>query len=46
MFSSSHTCSLRIADNSIAFGRTTTEVLKIVYLGGNGKGGFFPKGAL
>lgn len=31
--------------NKIAFGRTTTEVLKIVTLGAKGnKGGFFPKG--
>jgi rubrerythrin len=30
--------------NSITFGRTTTEVLAIVYLGGSGKGGFFPAG--
>ena len=31
-------------DNSIAFSRTTEQVLNIVYLGGNGKGGFFPNG--
>ena len=31
-------------DNSIAFSRSTTEVLAIVYLGGMGKGGFFPNG--
>lgn len=31
-------------DNSIAFSRSTSEVLAIVYLGGVGKGGFFPNG--
>lgn len=31
-------------DNSIAFSRSTSEVLAIVYLGGMGKGGFFPNG--
>lgn len=31
-------------DNGVAFGRSTTEVLAIVYLGGKGKGGFFPNG--
>ncbi|GAA4022190.1 ferritin-like domain-containing protein [Deinococcus rubellus] len=30
--------------NSIAFSRSTAEVLPIVYLGGAGKGGFFPNG--
>ena len=30
--------------NSIAFSRTTTQVLAIVYAGGSGKGGFFPAG--
>ena len=30
--------------NSIAFSRTTSEVLKIVYLGGTAGGGFFPAG--
>jgi hypothetical protein len=30
--------------NSITFGRTTDEVLAIVYLGGSGMGGFFPSG--
>jgi len=30
--------------NSIAFTRTVAEVLPIVYLGGMGKGGFFPNG--
>ncbi len=30
--------------NGIAFSRTTTQVLNIVYLGGKGKGGFFPNG--
>ncbi len=30
--------------NSIAFSRSTAEVLPIVYLGGVGKGGFFPNG--
>ncbi len=30
--------------NSIAFSRTTSEVLKIVYLGGTASGGFFPVG--
>jgi hypothetical protein len=30
--------------NGIAFSRSTTEVLKIVYLGGTDKGGFFPDG--
>lgn len=32
------------AANSIAFGRTTSQVLKIVYLGGTSKGGFYPNG--
>ncbi|MFZ5990984.1 MAG: ferritin-like domain-containing protein [Deinococcota bacterium] len=31
-------------NNGVAFGRSTTEVLAIVYLGGMGKGGFFPNG--
>lgn len=31
-------------NNGVAFGRSTTEVLAIVYLGGTGKGGFFPNG--
>jgi hypothetical protein len=31
--------------NGIAFGRTPEEVLGIVYLGGERKGGFFPNGA-
>ena len=36
---------LVVADsNSVAFGRTTAEVLAIAYLGGTGKGGFFPNG--
>ncbi|MGH9502670.1 MAG: ferritin-like domain-containing protein [Terriglobales bacterium] len=30
--------------NTIAFSRTTTQVLKIVYAGGSGSGGFFPAG--
>ena len=30
--------------NTIAFARTTTQVLSIVYAGGSGKGGFFPAG--
>lgn len=30
--------------NSVAFSRTTDQVLAIVYLGGKGKGGFFPNG--
>lgn len=30
--------------NSIAFSRTTAQVLNIVYLGNTGKGGFFPNG--
>jgi hypothetical protein len=30
--------------NAIAFGRTPDQVLSIVYLGGDGKGGFFPDG--
>lgn len=30
--------------NGIAFSRTTSEVLKIVYLGGTSSGGFFPNG--
>ena len=30
--------------DSIAFSRSTAEVLPIVYLGGSGKGGFFPNG--
>ncbi len=30
--------------NGIAFSRTTSQVLNIVYLGGKGKGGFFPNG--
>lgn len=34
-----------VADNNgVAFGRSTAEVLAIVYLGGMGKGGFFPNG--
>lgn len=28
----------------VAYGRSTAEVLAIVYLGGSGKGGFFPNG--
>lgn len=31
-------------DNGVAFGRSTDQVLAIVYLGGTGKGGFFPNG--
>ena len=31
-------------ENGIAFSRSTSEVLAIVYLGGSGKGGFFPDG--
>lgn len=31
-------------NNGVAFGRSTDEVLAIVYLGGKGKGGFFPNG--
>ena len=31
-------------ENSIAFSRSTAEVLPIVYLGGTGMGGFFPNG--
>ena len=30
--------------DSIAFSRSVAEVLPIVYLGGMGKGGFFPNG--
>jgi len=30
--------------NSLAFARTTTQVLAIVYAGGTGSGGFFPSG--
>ena len=30
--------------NSLAFARTTTQVLAIVYAGGSGMGGFFPSG--
>lgn len=30
--------------NGITFARTTSQVLKIVYLGGNSSGGFFPNG--
>ncbi len=30
--------------NSIAFSRSTAEILPIVYLSGTGKGGFFPNG--
>lgn len=34
-----------VADsNAVAYGRSTAEVLAIVYLGGSGKGGFFPNG--
>jgi hypothetical protein len=33
-----------VADhNGVAFGRSPSEVLAIVYLGGRGKGGFFPE---
>lgn len=31
-------------NNGVAFGRSPSEVLAIVYLGGMGKGGFFPNG--
>jgi hypothetical protein len=31
-------------ENGIAFSRSAPQVLKIVYLGGTDKGGFFPKG--
>jgi len=30
--------------NGVAYGRSTSEVLNIVYLGGKGKGGFYPNG--
>ena len=30
--------------NGVAYGRSTNEVLNIVYLGGKGKGGFYPNG--
>ncbi|MGY2892292.1 ferritin-like domain-containing protein [Deinococcus sp. UYEF24] len=30
--------------NAVAYGRSTAEVLNIVYLGGKGKGGFYPNG--
>ncbi len=30
--------------DGVAFGRSTNEVLSIVYLGGKGKGGFYPNG--
>ncbi|WP_424951969.1 ferritin-like domain-containing protein [Deinococcus sp.] len=30
--------------NAVAYGRSTSEVLNIVYLGGKGKGGFYPNG--
>ena len=30
--------------NGVAYGRSTAEVLNIVYLGGKGKGGFYPNG--
>jgi hypothetical protein len=30
--------------NGLAFSRSTGEVLRIVYLGGSGSGGFFPRG--
>ncbi|WP_425147236.1 ferritin-like domain-containing protein [Deinococcus sp.] len=30
--------------NSVAYARSTSEVLNIVYLGGKGKGGFYPNG--
>jgi hypothetical protein len=30
--------------NGVAYARTTSEVLAIVYLGGKGKGGFYPNG--
>lgn len=36
---------LVVADrNGVAFGRSPAEVLSIVYLGGKGRGGFFPDG--
>lgn len=31
-------------ENAVAFSRSTTQVLNIVYLSGAGKGGFFPNG--
>ena len=30
--------------NGLAFSRNTTQVLRIVYLGGTTSGGFFPRG--
>ena len=33
-----------VNSNALAFARTPEEVLPIVYLGGTGKGGFFPNG--
>ena len=30
--------------NSLAFARTTSQVLSVVYLGGTTGGGFFPNG--
>lgn len=33
-----------VDSHSIAWSRTASELLPIVYLGGKGKGGFFPNG--